>query len=182
MNYLDCAGEFEGEASKPQNGWIAMSKSGSQSVRILLTVTGDDVDAGKSIFCDLWLTEKAFTKTVRRLVEVFNFDGDFDKLAAGDKAFDGMPCRFTVEMEEYQGEQRAKVKWLNNINWISKKQAPAELGELKALANSFTRKAKAIVLEAKAEAKATGSSETAKPSPADKKPGDPAKPDDDIPF
>lgn len=64
-------------------------------------------------FCDafLYLSEKAFDRSVMTLVEVFGFDGDFDTV---ERQLVGKRCSITAEEEEDdRGDTRVRVKWIN---------------------------------------------------------------------
>jgi hypothetical protein len=73
---------------------------------------------GAHIRAFLYLTEKAFPYTLKALKEAFGFDGAFEKDGKDNVAPQvvGRQARITVELEEYEGEERAKVKFINNVN------------------------------------------------------------------
>jgi hypothetical protein len=68
---------------------------------------------GAHIRAFMYLTEKALPYSVKSLKEAFGFDGDFERAV---EQTTGRQARITVELEEYEGEERAKVKFINNVN------------------------------------------------------------------
>jgi hypothetical protein len=111
----------------------------------------------------LYLSEKAFERTVKTLVEVFGFDGDFDTL---ERQVVGQRCSITAEEEEDdRGEVRVRVKWIN-----PEQAAPADQSFLAKL----TQRARAL-----------GAGKAAPPRPAKPATATPSlavADDDDIPF
>lgn len=67
-----------------------------------------ETDEG-SISGSVWLSDKAFDRSLGVLKECFEFDGNFEDL----KPLVGQECSITTELEEYKDEKRLKVKWLN---------------------------------------------------------------------
>lgn len=111
--YISQAGRYEGVVEQPQS-WLAKSKDkGTPSIRLPIRVINDPEEEGALIYWDGWLTDNAFERTIETLVAAFGFDGDLNGLEAGSQTLAGMPCQIEVEMEEYNGKSRAKVKWLN---------------------------------------------------------------------
>lgn len=66
-----------------------------------------------SVFGRVWLSEKAFDRSLETLKECFNFAGNFDAL----DLLVGLECSITTEYEEYQTDeglqQTLRVKWIN---------------------------------------------------------------------
>lgn len=61
------------------------------------------------IWGNLYLSEAAIDRSLKTLAEVFAFNGDF----ADMDQFVGKDCSIVTEAEEYNGETRIKVKWIN---------------------------------------------------------------------
>jgi hypothetical protein len=68
---------------------------------------------GDSIRGWLYLSDKALPYSVKALKEAFGFDGNFEALADQVNQKD---CRIVVNIEEYEGKERAKVQFINNAN------------------------------------------------------------------
>lgn len=72
---------------------------------------GLETDEGEHISAWLYLSEKAFENTTRRLQEAFGFDGDYE---TAPEQIRGKPCSITVEEEESDdGKRRLRVAWVN---------------------------------------------------------------------
>ena len=102
-----------------------------------------------------YLSEKAFENTVKSLREAFGFDGNFEGLnPAEDGSFDcwnGKQCKIVVVLEEYDGKERAKVKFINGLNGgVSSKPISNQRSVLAALSGKAAR----IPVKAAAPAKA----------------------------
>lgn len=71
-----------------------------------------ETDEG-SIAGRVYLSEKAFDRSLGVLQECFEFDGDFENL---DQVI-GKECSITTEIEEYESngetKQNLRVKWIN---------------------------------------------------------------------
>lgn len=70
-------------------------------------------DDGDTITGWLYLSDKALPYSVKALKDAFDFDGNFETLP---DQVNQKGCRIVVELEEYEGKERAKVKYINNIN------------------------------------------------------------------
>lgn len=167
-NYLNSEGTFECVVYKPEGGWIQKSKEKQTPfICLSLEVTGDDVDAGKTISWNGWLSDKAFDKTIDRLIEVFGFNGDLNAL----DTLEGKTCQITTESETYEGKTRVKVKWLNKAGYVHTVPQMDAVESARLIAQFSGR--------AKKRALAVQSGQAAKPStsPAASQPED-----DDVPF
>ena len=59
----------------------------------------------------LYLSDKAFDRTLKTLQEAFGFDGDFDTIS---RQLVGKRCSITAEEEEDpEGNLRVRVRWIN---------------------------------------------------------------------
>lgn len=72
-----------------------------------------DTDEG-STSGRVWLSDKAFERSMGVLKECFDFDGNFENL----EPLVGQECSITTEFEEYENEagetkQTLRVKWIN---------------------------------------------------------------------
>lgn len=178
-NYLNCAGTFEAVVTKPAGGWLQKSKDkGTPYICIPVEVTGDDVDSGKTIVWNGWLSDKAFERTIETLIQVFGFNGDLTGLHKGEITFEGMPCQVTTEVQEYNGKNYGKVKFLNKAGYVHETPRLAE-DEATRLLASMSGRAKKVALAAKA-----GTAKTPVTSPATRTSQDANPPveDDDVPF
>ena len=143
--YLKTPGRFDGVAFKPDGGWFFQANSGAWGLKIGLRVTDDVSEEGKCIHWTGWLSEKAMPRTIKVLGEVFNFNGDLAALNEGRIDFSDMPCSFTTEEEDYKGQKRLEVKWLNPINRKSSVPAPPS-DEVKGFIASINAKAKELAI------------------------------------
>ena len=96
-------------------------------------------DEGATIETALWLSEKAFERTVQVLREVFGFDDNFDTI---EGQVIEKRCSITVEEElDDKGKAWPRVKWINPEQ-TAPKAAPADfLKQLSAKASRILRKA-----------------------------------------
>ncbi|MCA1995928.1 MAG: hypothetical protein LDL56_01735 [Armatimonadetes bacterium] len=68
-------------------------------------------DQGEQTDAFLYLSEKAFDRSVRTLVEVFGFNGDFETL---DEQLRDKRCAIVAEEEQDDfGRPRVRVRWIN---------------------------------------------------------------------
>ena len=104
---------------------LAQSKDkGTPSVKIQLGVKYNLLTPGipeqASLYWDGWLSDAAFERTMDTLQAVFGWAGeDIQELNNPDLLF-GYECNAVVEMENYEGKDRPKVKFLNNPNFAGK--------------------------------------------------------------
>lgn len=99
------------------------SQKGTPYARVNLGVTDGD-KAGKSIYHDLYMTEKTIEKTVRAL-RALGFVGESFEDFIGQKP--SAEVEFEIVHEEYNSRVRAKV---NRIGKPQKKLTSDELGAL----------------------------------------------------
>lgn len=112
---LNTVGKFVCEVTEPTSGWITVvGTKETPAIRIPLIVKEGECE-GQTINATLWLSDKAFDNTIKRLAEVFGWDGNLDALHNGE-GFAGMPCRIETEIEEHEGKSELRVKWLNHID------------------------------------------------------------------
>lgn len=130
--YVNAEGKFLGTVKRPGNGWLGMeAKSGSEFVRVPVVIADEGEQKGKEIVWKGYLTEKATERTLKTLDDIFGSGWTMQQLE--DQAVPnwvGTEVRVTVQGEEYNGEMRFKIKWLNPV------KAPAvamEVDRIKAL-------------------------------------------------
>lgn len=166
-NHLDCEGTFECEVTKPDWGWLQRSKDkGTPYICLPLEVIGKDVDAGKTIAWNGWLSDKAFDRTIDTLIEVFGFDGDMARFHDGGQGLEGMKCQIVTEFQEYNGKKYTKVKYLNKAGYVHE-VSKLDADEAKKIITQFSGRAKKRALAAKSNTQS---------------PATPKDEDDDIPF
>jgi hypothetical protein len=113
MPLLDAAGTFDCKVLDAEQ-WIGQNaNSGTMYVGLPLEVISEGPHKGKHITHYGYLSEKAIDNTVAALSAAFGFDGDLGALHRGHYSFAEMLCSITTELQEYQGKQQCKVKWLN---------------------------------------------------------------------
>ena len=111
--YVSTPGKYTAKVKQPGNGWLGKTKTGTDFIRIPLLIEDDGDQNGREIVWQGWLSEKAAERTAKTLDEAFGREWDIKSLDAGISPFTGQKCRITVEAEEYNGESRLKIKWLN---------------------------------------------------------------------
>jgi hypothetical protein len=154
--YIESVGSFECVVSDPGTaGWFAESKeSKTPYIRIPFTVKDGPAKGRIGVYC-AWLTDAAFDNTIKRLKEVFGFNGDLDALYNRKINFTGMPCNIQTESETYQGKTRFKVAWLNPPGGGGGGLAPIDKSKASSLLAKLSSRAKAIAktAESKVDAK-----------------------------
>ena len=111
--YVTAEGKYTAKVKAPGNGWLGTTTKGSDFIRIPLLIEDEGDQHGREIVWQGWLTEKATKRTCDTLDAAFGREWDIKSLDAGISPFTGQKCRITVEAEEYNGESRLKIKWLN---------------------------------------------------------------------
>jgi hypothetical protein len=103
-------------------------------LKVCFNIATPNIAEGGVLYADLWLTDAAFENTMKTLSETFGWNGeDISELNNGELLF-GIECNAVVEIEEYDGKLRPKVKFLNNPN---RAQPAMENESAKALADSL---------------------------------------------
>lgn len=129
MSLIKSAGRYAVTANDAELG--ESEKTGTPYLAIqFVTETGDEL-AGY-----LYLSDKALPYSLKTLREVFGFDDDFGTVVEQVK---GKPASIVVELETYEGKERAKIQFINKQGREAKPLADA--GSLLA---SLTAKAKRI--------------------------------------
>lgn len=73
-----------------------------------------ETEDGQTAYRSLFLTEKAFEYTDRRLKEVFDFDGGYDPESHLKEQIVGKSCRIVMDNETGDdGKERLVVRWIN---------------------------------------------------------------------
>lgn len=172
FTYLNQAGSFECEVCEPENGWIGESgEKLTPYIRIPVKVI-EGPETGKSAVWQGWLSVKAFDNTIKRISEIFSWDGDLANLHLGKTSLAGQRCNIQTEMQEYNGKTMCKIAWLNPPGGGGGAK-PMDAEKVAGLLKTLNAKSKAI---AKATKKAEGT--PAAPAPETDRPPS----DDDVPF
>lgn len=111
--YVTAPGKYTAKVKQPGNGWLGKTKTGTDFIRLPLLIEDEGDQNGREIVWQGWLSQKAAERTAKTLDEAFGREWDIKSLDAGISPFTGQKCRITVEAEEYNGESRLKIKWLN---------------------------------------------------------------------
>lgn len=125
------------------------------------------LEGGADIRGTLWLSEKAYERSLNTLREVFAFNDDF---ATIHDQLEGRPCSVVIEHEADQKDPTKfwpRVKWINAANGGRKEVAPVETSLLARL----SKQAKAVARPA--DAPAPQPKAAPKPAPAAQEEGDP---------
>ena len=91
--------------------YFTMGK-GTPALKILFTKEGNAEDY---IYGDIYLSDAALPMA-RKSLKTLGFDVDkreFDEIAEKSDCLNGAKCTIVVEDEEYNGNVRPKVKWIN---------------------------------------------------------------------
>lgn len=169
----------EGKRIKARGVIAALGKTsgGSPQVAVELEILSGP-DAGHSITWFGYFTEKTQQRTIESLRHL-GWKGD--DLSALD-GIDANEVSIEIHHEEYNGEQQAKVKWINASGGLAMRDAMGA-----ADAKAFAQSMRGAVIQANAAAKQRGGSAPAPrngaPARAPSTGGDaPPHTDDDIPF
>jgi hypothetical protein len=176
---IDQDGTYLGVVSEPIYGWLGENKNGSRYVRASVTISTEGNQKGKTIDWYGYLGQEVGrdgkTKTQRTtetLENCFGINWDWDNIN-----WAGQQVELVVELDEYNGKTRPKVKWLNNPNMdrsnsgkspqeieAEKAEAKAKAAEIaKELATTMPRRAgKPVAAPTKA---AVASKTTNRPTP-----------------
>jgi hypothetical protein len=132
--YVTTEGKFIAKVKAPGNGWLGTTKTGTDFIRVPLLIDDPESDQhGREIVWQGWLSEKAVKRTCDTLDAAFGREWDIPLLASGKSPFLGQKCRITVETEEYNGETRHKIKWLNPLESQPREVEPLSKDRIAAL-------------------------------------------------
>jgi hypothetical protein len=136
--YVTAEGKYIAKVKAPGNGWLGTTKNGTDFIRVPLLIdeplSSDQHDQhGREIVWQGWLTEKATKRTCDTLDQAFGREWDIKSLDAGKSPFLGQKCRITVEAEEYNGQLRHKIKWLNPLESKPRETEPLSSDRLATL-------------------------------------------------
>ena len=143
MVRLDVEGQFKCRVQDAEN-WIGESaEKGTPHVAIPLEVIEGD-HTGEQITCYLYLTETVgrdgkvtFDRSIETLATVFGFNGDIEALYQGEVSFAGMECWAETGCDNFNGDDRVRVRWLRHIDHpsrirpLNKVKAQALVGKLR---------------------------------------------------
>jgi len=131
--YVTAEGKYTAKVKAPGNGWLGTTTKGSDFIRIPLLIEDEGDQHGREIVWQGWLTEKATKRTCDTLDQAFGREWDIKSLDAGNSPFLGQKCRITVEAEEYNGQIRHKIKWLNPLESKPRETEPLSSDRLATL-------------------------------------------------
>jgi hypothetical protein len=124
-------GRFTATIKKAEVG--ESTKKGTPGVFFLFQTEAGEIDG------NLWLSEKAYERTLNTLRECFGFNDDFASLGA---QVEGRECSITVELETgTDGKEWPRVKWINPIRQAAKPAAGGLLARLTAQARGIAKPA-----------------------------------------
>jgi hypothetical protein len=112
---------------------LAEASTGTSSVKLVLQTLEEQP---RTLYADLWLSDKAFDATVKTLREVLGWQGtDFQEL--NEPIFVGAELDAVVDIEEYNGKLQHKVAFLNLPGRATAKPLdPAKASQLAARLNA----------------------------------------------
>ena len=131
--YVTAEGKYIAKVKQPGNGWLGKTKTGTDFIRVPLLIEDEGDQHGREIVWQGWLSEKAAERTAKTLDEAFGREWDIRSLDAGRSPFLGQKCRITVEAEEYNGQLRHKIKWLNPLESKPRETEPLSSDRLATL-------------------------------------------------
>lgn len=153
MTYLKTIGTFLCEILEPDGGWLGISNTGTEFIRLDLQVIEDADCTGELITWKGWLSDAAFKNSIGSLAKATGWDGNLATLVAGKSNLVGQHVQIVTEAETYQGKERIRIKWLNAPR---KRVAPVESSKVEAMlkrmndqAMAAAKSAKASIVEAK---------------------------------
>lgn len=126
-------GKFTATVQKAEVG--ESTKKGTPGVFFLFQTSEGTIDGA------LWLSEKAYERTLNTLRECFGFNDDFASLAA---QAEGREVSITVELETDEKDptkEWPRVKWVNPIRAAAKPVAGGLLATLSAKAKGIAKPA-----------------------------------------
>lgn len=174
--YVDRPGAFRCIVKEPTSGWFGEAgEKNTPYIRIIGEVADDGDQNGKTITYFAWLSDGAFDRTIKNLVEVFGWNGDLVALDNGQFTFAGMECQIVAEFETHDGKTKIKAKWLNVVGGGEGKEMAKE--KVASLLAKLGGKAKALAKANPAPKVAAKPAPSAAATPAAGQPED-----DDIPF
>lgn len=147
MEYLHKEGVFNCTVIEPTAGWIGEQGDKQTPFIRVPVVVSEGSETGKGAVWQGWLSNAAFEKTILRLKEVFDFNGDLAFLATGKATLAGKLCSITTEFEEYEGKRRLKIKWLNAPGGGGSAK-PMDADRLNALLGALNKRAMTIAASA----------------------------------
>lgn len=118
MSYRDItAGD---KKAKVVAGRFIKSSKGTMGIEVAFEFEEPTTNTQERMNWVGWLSEKALENTMDTLVNVLCFNGNDNVNQAGEftdpNVFDfNKEVKLVVEMEEYDGKTRAKIKWVNNV-------------------------------------------------------------------
>jgi len=129
--YVTAEGKYIAKVKAPGNGWLGKTKTGTDFIRLPLLIDDPASDQhGREIVWQGWLSEKAAARTAKALDEAFGREWDISSLSSGKSPFLNQRCKITVEAEEYNGEARFKIKWINPLEGAAETLAPDRIADL----------------------------------------------------
>lgn len=129
------AGTYNATCHLPRVAEMIFTTSANGSDGIVLDFTTED---GGAISTTLWLTPRAYDRTLKVLEEVFKFDGDFNALARGE-GFPNYECKIVVEMEEYQHKTTGETKYSPRVKWINSRGPKREPADVRGVLSRLAR-------------------------------------------
>jgi hypothetical protein len=138
---------------------LGEAKTGNEELSVDMTIKSGEC-AGQSITARLYFTEKTFDRSIESM-RYMGWKGDD---LSNIQGLDSNDVEIVVEHEEYEGQTRARVKWINRIGGAAAAK-PLEASKAK----SFAERMKARVARADQErsAKAAANGEFTKPDTSD---------------
>lgn len=126
------------------NALAKSSAKGTESVKIALATVPKEGEISRSLWADLWLTEKTIERTIETLEKVLGWQGaSFKEL--NEPVFQGIEVVAVCEWEQDdQGRPREKVAFLNSTAGGGVKKAEdADVRDIASKMDGFLKLARA---------------------------------------
>ena len=124
------------------HGFAESKEKKTPSVKLSLKAH-TDLDTGASIdktfYADLWLSDKCIDRTCATLREI-GYEGNSLGPINEGQVLVGAECEVSTEFEDYNGESREKVRFVNRAgNYASRGVKPMDANQASAVAAKYDR-------------------------------------------
>ena len=115
---------------------LSIAKSGAACISIEFQTIPDK----KRFFGSLWLTEKAFDRSMKTLEDVFEWKGESLMELNDPLKLAGKQAQLACDFEEYEGKTTEKVKFINKSNVLDEDELESIAAKLQGRLDAFRGK------------------------------------------